>query len=340
MKWIEKNNIVAFNIEHTSYCNLLCPQCARVVNGKPNPNVHKNSMTLQDYMRIFSPKFCKQIEHIFFCGNYGDPLADAYFLDCVKYLKINDIRLTIYTNGSLRSRNWWVELTYILGKDDKVIFAIDGLEDTNHLYRQNANFKTIMRNVSAFIGHGGKARWDYLVFKHNDHQVEEAKQLAKDMGFYSFNEKITQRYIADKNYRSDKGHGKFGQIIEKYGTWENYIDNTEITCKYQRDKIMYIDFDLNLWPCCWVGAPLFFYGDENIQRNQIIELLKKYGKGFNSLRNHTIDEILDHPFYKHDLVDSWNKTMKTGKLMTCGRTCGTEYKFSSGDKQNKKETEL
>ena len=340
MSYLEKNKIQMLNIEHTSYCNLMCPQCARVVGTKRNPNLQMTSMTLDDYMRILPPSFCKTIDHIFFCGNYGDALADAHFLDCVKYLKINDIRLTIYTNGSLRTRNWWVELTYILGKDDKVIFAIDGLEDTNHLYRCNADFNTVMRNASAFISHGGKARWDYLVFEHNYHQVEEAKQLAKDMGFHTFNEKQTQRFIADKNYRSNKGKGKFGQIVEKYGSWENYIDHTQITCKYKRDGIMYIDHDLNLWPCCWTGAPLFFEYEENIQRKQTFELMDKYGQGFNSLRLHTFDEILNHPWFQYDLEESWSRKMCEGKLMTCGRTCGTEYKFSSGDESNKKETEL
>jgi MoaA/NifB/PqqE/SkfB family radical SAM enzyme len=336
---LKKSDIVALNIEHTSYCNLKCPQCARVLNGHINEHLHMSSMTLTDYMRILPPSFCKQIDHIFFCGNYGDPLADAHFLDCVKYLKINNIRLTIYTNGSLRTMNWWKELAIILGKDDKVIFAIDGLEDTNHIYRVGANFRKVMRNATTFIVNGGKARWDYLVFEHNHHQVEEAKEIAKTMGFHTFNEKQTKRFIADKNYKTNKGGGKFGQIIEKYGTWENYIDQTEIHCKYKDDGILYIDFDLNLWPCCWVGAPMFFYSD-NLQRKQLVKLLNRYKPGFNSLRLHTIDEILEHQWFKNDLVDSWTKKMCEGKLMTCGRTCGTEYKFSSGDKSNKKEIEL
>lgn len=340
MKWINKSDIIAFNIEHTSYCNLMCPQCGRVVNGKLNPNLHMNTMTLDDYKRIFDDDFAHQIEHVFFCGNYGDPLADAHFLDCVTYLKMKNIRLTIYTNGSMRSIYWWKDLTIVLDKDDKVIFAIDGLEDTNHLYRVGANFQKVMRNANIFISNGGKARWDYLIFKHNYHQIEEAKQLAKNMGFHTFNEKITQRFIADTNYRSNKGHGKFAKIVEKYGSWENYIDATQITCKYQRDRIMYIDFDLNLWPCCWMGAPKFLYGEDNVQRNQMVKLLSRYEKDFNSLKYHSIDEVLEHPFYANDLVESWDKTMAEGKIMTCGRTCGTEYKFSSGDKSNKKETEL
>lgn len=43
-----------------------------------------------------------------------------------------------------------------------------------------------MTNAKAFIDAGGRAEWDYLIFKHNEHQVDEAKELSNKMGFHSF----------------------------------------------------------------------------------------------------------------------------------------------------------
>jgi MoaA/NifB/PqqE/SkfB family radical SAM enzyme len=340
MKYLDITEVRALNIEHTSMCNLLCPQCARVVDGKTSPELFMREMTLEEYKRILPEKLCKQLGHIFFCGNYGDPCAAIEFFDCVKYLRSHDVKLTIYTNGSMRGTRWWRDLANILSDKCKVVFAIDGLKDTNHLYRVNSRFNRVIQNASAFIEEGGNARWDYLVFDYNYHQVGEAKKMAKDLGFKLFNEKLTKRFIDNKNYKTDKGGGEFGKIVEKYGSWAEYINQTEITCKYQRDKILYIDFDLNLWPCCWVGAPLFFHGHDNIQKDQIYKLIVKYGDRFNSLKDKSIEEVLNHPWFQEDLVKSWSKQLCSGKLMTCGRTCGTEYKFSSGDKSNKKETEL
>ena len=34
-----------------------------------------------------------------------------------------------------------------------------------------------------------------LVFKHNQHQIDEAKQMAKDIGFKSFKEVYTPRFF-------------------------------------------------------------------------------------------------------------------------------------------------
>lgn len=340
MNYLNIDEVRVFNIEHTSRCNLKCPQCARVINGKVNPMLTMKDMDLSYYKWLFPKSFCDQLDHIFFCGNYGDPIASYTFMDCVQYLSENNVRLTIYTNGSLRSEQYWKELASILGQSGKVIFSIDGLSDTNHIYRINSNFGKVIGNASAFIQAGGFARWDYLVFDYNHHQVEEARSFAKDLGFKIFNEKKTKRFIDNTNYKTNKGKGQFGSIVERYGSWESYIDQTRITCIYKTNKILYIDFDLNVWPCCWVGAPMFFYGDDNVQKKQLLDLMSKYKEGFNSLYYYNLEEILNHQWFKHDLVDSWNEKICDGKLMTCGRTCGTEYKFSSGDKTNRKETKL
>lgn len=42
-------------------------------------------------------------------------------------------------------------------------------------------------------------QWDFLVFRHNEHQVEAAKALAKQLGFTLFNPKKTGRFIDEAN---------------------------------------------------------------------------------------------------------------------------------------------
>ena len=42
---------------------------------------------------------------------------------------------------------------------------------------------------------GGIAQWDYIVFKHNEHQVEEARKLSKELGFFEFQIKKTSRFF-------------------------------------------------------------------------------------------------------------------------------------------------
>jgi hypothetical protein len=108
----------------------------------------------------------------------------------------SDILLSMNTHGSARQESWWVELASILGDKGYVIFSIDGLDDTNDLYRRGSDFTRIMKNAKAFIEAGGNAHWEYLVFAHNEHQVDRARDLAETMGFTKFQLKKSARFFS------------------------------------------------------------------------------------------------------------------------------------------------
>ena len=142
------------------------------------------------------------------CGNYGDPIAARDTLEVFEYFRnINEkMNLSMHTNGSAKKTDWWQKLAYVLGSRGYVVFGIDGLEDTNHLYRQNTVWSKIMENVRAFIESGGRARWDYIVFAHNEHQVEEAESLSKELGFEKFQIKKSARFFSNASGMTKEMH--------------------------------------------------------------------------------------------------------------------------------------
>ena len=172
-----------FHIELSSHCNAACPQCVRNVDGGLlAPNLKLNSLSLVDIKKIFSVNFLQQIRIINLCGNYGDPIMCKDMYEIVHYIMSanKNIYLYIKTNGGARDTDFWTKLGKFSAENKwiMVVFGIDGLEDTNHIYRRNVNWANLMNNVQAYISAGGKAQWDYLVFAHNEHQLEEAKTLA------------------------------------------------------------------------------------------------------------------------------------------------------------------
>ena len=191
------SDIRTLHIEITERCNASCPQCNRNINGgEVNPYLKDSELTLTDIQKIVPITLLKQLNHIYFCGNFGDPIIAQDTLEVFKYFRENNknISLSMNTNGSARNIEWWSELAKVLGKNGHVIFSIDGLEDTNHLYRRNTQWSKIIENVKAFIKAGGNAYWEFIVFKHNEHQVESAKFLAETMGFIDFRYKKTARF--------------------------------------------------------------------------------------------------------------------------------------------------
>ena len=193
----------------TEACNASCPMCARNLNGgEVNPHLNNRELSIADIERIFPVDFVQQLKRVYMCGNYGDPAVASDTLEAFAYFRDNNpqINLSMHTNGSMKKPEWWAELAQVIGKKGYVIFGLDGLEDTNHLYRQGTVWKNIMRNVEAFIAAGGRARWDFIVFAHNEHQVEEAEQLSKDMGFEKFQYKKSARFFSNSRAQTKEEH--------------------------------------------------------------------------------------------------------------------------------------
>ena len=194
------NEIETVHLEMTEACNASCPMCARNLNGGDvNPYLHNRELYLDDITKMFPVQFVKQLKRIYMCGNYGDPAVAKDTLEVFAYFREHNpnINLSMHTNGSMKKPEWWAELARVIGNKGYVIFGLDGLEDTNHLYRQGTVWSKIMENVQAFIAAGGRARWDYIVFAHNEHQVELAEQLSKDMGFEKFQYKKSARFFSN-----------------------------------------------------------------------------------------------------------------------------------------------
>jgi len=347
------NEIATIQLDHTSRCNLGCPQCARMWdNGKSiNPAMPITDLTLEDYKIILEP-FKPYTISVFHCGNFGDVIASPTFDETFDYTLTKAGSVKIATNGSARKPEWWKELAE-KGKDRiKVFFAIDGLEDTNHIYRVGSTWNKVIENAKSFIAAGGHAEWNFIEFEHNYHQIDEARKLASDMGFNKFNIKYTARFADQQTKKlttkkgnevkdtSDNQNQKdMNNIIQTYDTFDEYVQQTPITCKFQKTRHIYIDMTMKLWPCCWMGAPEFL-NHKNPQTDSFENFWKLYGKDFNDMRKHGW-KVLDHEFFQKYLDRSWNNQDDTYKrIYTCGRTCGDKFEFSSGYGKNIKQKDL
>lgn len=327
--------------------------CLRTVcGGKDNPNLPLVELSLAQIKKIFQPDFVKQLDRIYLCGNYGDPIVARDTLEVFQYFRElnSDIRLEMFTNGSAKPESWWKKLAQVI---DLVHFSIDGLEDTNHLYRKGTNFPTIVRSVKAYRESGGEAVWDYIVFKHNEHQINEAREMAKGWGFKSFNLKKTGRFFSNSKMASKDKQEVFtrqGQLdyyiempvderyhntalakeqalIEKYGSLESYLDSTPIKCKVASEKSLYISAMGRAFPCCWTANQLYpWYFPK--EKSYMWKLLGRLENGVADLNvlDRGLENVVNGEFFQDVLLKSWEiKSIKDGRPKCCAKTCGTEF---------------
>jgi len=172
--------------------------CVRFYRNSPlpRPDLEIGQITLEQFKQYFPPSVLKPLIKIMFCGTQGDPCMARDTLEICEYLMENtpdSFFLQMHTNGGMRNPEWWARLGAVFAKRSqlamdcwRIIFSIDGLEDTNHLYRRNVKWDNLMANAKAFIDAGGKAVWEFLIFEHNEHQIEAARSLSEELGFVVF----------------------------------------------------------------------------------------------------------------------------------------------------------
>jgi len=185
-------NIISMHLEISSLCNLECPVCNRRVSGGPkNTMMTERFVTLVDFKNWFTVDFLKQLRRILFCGNYGDAMTNPELIEILSYFReLNPTAdVVVITNGSGRNKKFWEDLSENINGYGSVVFSVDGLEDTNHIYRKGANWNKIMSAMKAYKSKGSRAIWEFLVFEHNQHQISEARNLAKQMGIDEFQAK-------------------------------------------------------------------------------------------------------------------------------------------------------
>jgi MoaA/NifB/PqqE/SkfB family radical SAM enzyme len=235
--------IKTLHIEPTDVCQAACPLCAREVDKNFRKDL-KHHLRIEQIQTQFSNRVIAGLDKMFMCGVYGDPAAGYHTQDIYRYFrKVNpDIVLGMNTNGALQSTFWWHGLAKIFNQPkDYCVFSIDGLEDTNHVYRKNVSWPKLMANVEAFIAAGGSAHWDMLVYRHNQHQVEACEKMARDLGFKWFRAKVSRRGFTDR-------------LEFPMGWTKPAVDIGKIKCHALEEKSMYIDARGRVSPCCWLGA--------------------------------------------------------------------------------------
>ena len=273
--------MVSFHIEPTSKCTLECPLCDRTWFYETFKKRNSHEINIDHIV-----KFVGVNAQISLCGVNGDPIYHSKFLELCTKFKDNNCSLHIHTNGSAKTKAWWQKLKNILTKGDCITFALDGLEDTNHLYRKNAKWNSIMTAVETLKDGDFKMEWQFIPFKHNQHQIHDAKKLSKELGFDEFKLLLSDRWLGKKDLMPDKEyidsyykHQKAVLVDAKYNV------GMSPTCLKNNlpARELYIDAEGDFYPCCWMGSYRYKYKS----------VFSPKQKQFN-IKDNTLNQILEN----------------------------------------------
>ena len=187
--------------------------------------------------------------------------------------------------------------------------------------------------MQAYSDAGGKATWIFIVFDHNEYELEAAREHAKRLGFtFATRTGMLNSYhdwvalIGKKNQQEKKvitttgkkEHSKKAQVeqLDKI-ILENKVDEkiiNTIKCKLIHEGEIFISAKQELWPCCFLWDSAFK------NKENILDKLSEYQTGWNSLKTNSIEDVLVHPWFDKVLSDSWDPT-HSKHITRCIRTC-------------------
>lgn len=227
---MELSEIKNLQFDLTSACNLICPFCSRT------KQVTKGALKIAHLpFSLIKEKFAPvlpTLEHVNFCGTFGEPTLHPEIVDILLYFRNNSkTKISVDTNGTTHSPIWWMSFNV---PNFKVRFAVDGVsEETYQKYRIGSKFGNVIANMKAFIKGGGNAEWEFIVFKHNEHEIKKARDVANDIG-------CQINFKRSRNYSGD-----FEQPAHFDGPMRVCRK-----CKFIHKKELYISYDGVIEFCC------------------------------------------------------------------------------------------
>lgn len=171
-------------LDAVSYCNLRCPFCP---TGAKTSDRKAAKLSLENFIDLMSGMGKYLFELRFY--NWGESLLNGDLPQMIEYARKYHIAVTVSTNLSVPIGEQKARELVSSGLDF-LICSIDGAsQESYQKYRVGGNFELVMNNLELLQRLKKEQRsdrpiivWQFLVFRHNEHEIEEARQRAKDLG--------------------------------------------------------------------------------------------------------------------------------------------------------------
>jgi len=272
-------NITGFHIEITNICTLKCSGCARTRFIDQWPQHWKNhNLDITELLKFIDIDLVDK--KINLCGNYGDPIYHPDFIELITRLKTRGAVISIITNGSYKTQEWWKNLVSKLTSSDTIIFSVDGTPENFTQYRVNADWESILIGMQVVAQSTCNSIWKYIPFLFNQDSIEEVKQLSNNIGIKHFQVEFSDRFDEKTEFlKPDSillGSRYVNQLQWKSGNLNRIIDP-----KCSQGNEHFITADGYYSPCAYLADHRFYY-----------KTLFGKNKTQYNIRQHTLTEIL------------------------------------------------
>jgi MoaA/NifB/PqqE/SkfB family radical SAM enzyme len=248
------------SIDVTNACQLGCPMCPTGLKMQDRPIGNLNQGVFQDLLEEVG-------DFVFFVDfyNWGEPLLNKHIEEYVKIANQKKIWTTISTNLSLPLTEQRIQSLVESGLSELIISADGASQETYSTYRVGGDFELVTKNMQRFaqmkksLGRKNpRLIWRYLVFSFNEHEMQKASDLAKELDLDEI--VFAQPYVDYERFPDWIPKDRKFQMksLQNYLEFQNVASNSEQKSQpekyHSRCDWHYISAAMNvdgsIAPCC------------------------------------------------------------------------------------------
>jgi radical SAM protein with 4Fe4S-binding SPASM domain len=208
-----------------------------------------------DVFRIILEKLSPDLIHLTLYFQ-GEPLLNPHFSEMVQIARSRNIFVATSTNGHyLNDENAGKIIKSGLSH---LIISLDGLDQqTYEKYRVNGDFQTVIDGIHQLVAARKAANSNspfielqFLVMRHNEHQLKQVKEFAKHLGVDKLSLKTAQVYNFDTE-------SSIIPTLKEKSRYKQMPDGSYVIAKKIRNRChriwssIVVTWDGKVVPCCY-----------------------------------------------------------------------------------------
>ncbi|MCC6516259.1 MAG: SPASM domain-containing protein [Chitinophagales bacterium] len=277
-KPIQYGKPFSISFEPTTSCNLRCPECPSGLRAFTRP--------IGMLVPAFFEKTIDELSnHLLYLTFYfqGEPYLNTKFLDMVKYAKQKNIYTATSTNAHYLTDD--VAKRTIESGLDRLIISIDGTtQETYQSYRVGGHLYKVIEGAKNMVKWKKelKAKTPYIIFqflvvKPNEHQIDDLKKIAKEIGVDEVILKTAQVYDYKNGNPLIPENEQYSRYKKNNDGTYSIKNNLENSC-WKLWHSCVITWDGKVVPCCF---------DKDAQHQ------------LGNLQTHSFSQIWNNDLYKN-----------------------------------------
>jgi len=241
----------SISIEPTTSCNLRCPECPSGLRSFSRPTGMLEKTRFENLIKEISP----DLGYLTFYFQ-GEPYLNPSFLDMVSVAKKYGIYTSTSTNAHYLKED--VARKTVASGLHRIIISIDGTtQETYEKYRIGGDFEKVIEGTKNLVRIKKEMNsstphiiFQFLVVRHNEHQIEELNVLAKEIGVDEVKLKTAQIYDFENGSDLMPLDPKYSRYEKKEGG-KFRIKNPLLNHCWQMWQSCVVTWDGKVVPCCF-----------------------------------------------------------------------------------------